>query len=119
MISNFLIVFISKEFSKEFYSVNITFLHLRVVLILFLLTVTFFSFQNQLYFLRVLLKILKTFSCNLFCDIKYVCLLCDQIPKLLTLNNRMEYVHLFLLFKNYLDYFRIHLINNSRSVSMI
>ena len=52
-------------------------MYLHVILILFLLTVTFFSFQNQLCFLHVLLKIHKCFSNGLFRNIKYVCLLCD------------------------------------------
>ena len=50
----------------------------------------------RLFFLRVLLKIHKTFSSNLFHNIKYVCLLCDQILKLLTLN--IDYLHINLFF---------------------
>ena len=48
------------------------------------------------WFLDVLLKFHKTFTYSLFHDIKYVFLLCDQIPKLLTLNIHNEYGHLFL-----------------------
>ena len=43
-----------------------------------------FSFQNKLYifcaFSKIHLKIHKTFSYNLFCDINYVYFLCDQMP---------------------------------------
>ena len=70
-------------------------LHLDVTLVLLLLTITFFSFQNQLYLLRALLKILKTFKYNLFYDIKYVCFLYDQMNKFLPLNIRKVYAHLF------------------------
>ena len=56
------------------------FLHLCVILIIFLLTVAFFSFQNQLFFLQVLLKNHKTFSYNIFHDIKYAYFLYDEIP---------------------------------------
>ena len=91
-----------------FYKCNIL-LHLDVILILVLLTIKFFSFQNQLHFLRVLLKIHKRFSYNLFCNIKYVCFLCHQMLKFLTLNICKEYVHIFLLLKNFSDCFHIHL----------
>ena len=94
MISDFSIIFILANFFRIFFSKCNILLHLDMVLILLLLTVTFFSFQNQLHFLRVFLKKYKTFSYNLLHNIKYVCFLCDQIPKLLTLNstrNRLTY----------------------------
>ena len=58
--------------------------HLDVILVVSLLTVTFFSFQNQLYSLHNLL--------------------------LYSLHNiRKEYTHLFLLIKNFLDCLHTHL----------
>ena len=45
-----------------------------------------FFFQNQFYILHVLLKINKTLSYNLFCDISYVCFDSFYMAKLLTLN---------------------------------
>ena len=87
MISVFLIILIvSKLFLGFFFCKYSMLLRLDVILILLLLTVTFVSLQNQLYFLRVLLKKYKAFSYNLFHDIKYPCFLYDQIHKLLTLN---------------------------------
>ena len=53
---------------------------------------------------------IKSFSQNLFRDIKYVYLLFDQIPKLWTLNIHKEYSLQFLLVKNFLDYLHIHLL---------
>ena len=64
----------------------------------------FFPFQINYIFLRVLLNLHKKFSYIIFCDIKYVCFLCDQIPKLLILNNHKECAHLFLLVKNFLNF---------------
>ena len=69
--------------------------HFDVILVLLFLTVAFFSFQNQLYFLRVLLSIHRAFSYNIFHDIDYVCFLRDKMPKLLTLNIHKEYAYLF------------------------
>ena len=74
MISNFPIIYISKESLYEIFSTNCNrLLRLSVILTLCLLTVTFCSFQNQLLFLRVLLKIHNIFSYNLFQRYK-VCL---------------------------------------------
>ena len=64
MISDFSIIF--RIFFRK-YNIH---LHLDMILILLLWTVTVFSFQNQLYFLRVLLKKYKTFSPNLVHDIQ-------------------------------------------------
>ena len=66
IISNFSIIYIFRE-------IFLRILFCKYFSILFLLTVTFFSFQNQLYFLHVLLKIHRTFSCSLFPRYK-VCL---------------------------------------------
>ena len=78
MISNFPIIYISETIFYEIaYSIL---LHLRVILTLCLLTVTFFSFQNQLFFLCVLLKIHKTFSCYFFLDTKYACFYMVKLP---------------------------------------
>ena len=82
--------------------------HLDANLVFLLLTVTFFSFQNQLYFLRVLLKIPNFFLYNLFRYVKYACFLYDEMPKLLALNILKESDHLFLLLI-FLDYWQIHL----------
>ena len=72
MISNFSIIYIFKELFDEIFSANIFCIFMWFYLfIYFLLTVTFFPFQNQLYFLRALLKIYKTLSYNLFHDLKY------------------------------------------------
>ena len=71
--------------------------------------VAFFSFENQLYFWRVLSKIRKTFVYNLFDDLKHVYFLSDQMPKMLTLSIHNEYTPLFLLLKTFLDYLHIHL----------
>ena len=68
-----------------------------------------FSFQNQIHLLGVPSKIDKTFSYNLFHNIKYVYFLFDQILKLLTLNIYKEYDHLFLLL-TFLHYLFIHLL---------
>ena len=76
-------------------------LHLDVILVILLLKVTFFSFQNQLCFLCFS----KTFSNNLSRNIKCVCFLCDQMPKWLLLNIHKEYAHVILLLKNFLDCF--------------
>ena len=92
-----------------FHKCNIL-LHLDVVFNIFLLTVAFFSLQSHLYFSRVLLKIHKTFSYNLSCYLNYACFLCDQTPKLFTLNTHKEYVHLFFLLKISLDYLHTHFI---------
>ena len=100
MVPNFLIIFIiSKLFLSFFFCKYNILLRLDVILVLLLLTVAFFSFQNRLYFSRTLLKIRKTFSHNLFLNIKYVCFLYNQMSKLLALNIRIEYVHLFLFLK--------------------
>ena len=104
MISNFSIIYTFREFFLRFifHKCN-NILHPDVTLVLLLLTVTFFLFQNKLYFLRALLKIHKTFLYSLFHHIKYVCFLCDQMPKFFTLNIRKEYATQFLLLKNFLD----------------
>ena len=65
MISRFSIIYTFRELFKIFFHKYKTRLHLDVILILVFLTVTFCSFQNQLYFLRVLWKKYKTFSYNL------------------------------------------------------
>ena len=110
MIFDFSIVFIFTKLFLGFVFLKYTILlRFDLDLILLLLTVTFFSFQNHLYFLRVALKKYKTFSYNLFNNIKHDCFLYDQITKLLTLNICKEYAHLFLLLKNFLDYLCIHL----------
>ena len=58
-------------------------MHLDVILDLLLLTIIFFSFQNQLYFLRAPLKIHKSFSYNIFRmfvgDIEYPQEICSPI----------------------------------------
>ena len=113
MISDVSIIFI---FSKPFLGFKLFFLfcnynillRLDVILVLLLLTVTFFYFQNQLYFLRVLLEKYKTFSYSFFHDIKYAYFLYDQIGKLLILNICKEYAHLVLLLQNFLHYLFIH-----------
>ena len=92
-----------------FHKYNII-LHLRVILILFLLTVTFFLFKINYIFSYSFKESQNLFIQYVFSyGIKYVYLLYDQIPKLLTLNICKEYVHLFLLLKNFLDYFLIYL----------
>ena len=103
-----LIICIFESFFNIFFHKYSIRLHLDVILVLLLLMVTFFSFQNQLYFLCVHLKIHKTFWCNIFCNIKYVCFLCDPMPKSLILNIRKEQAHLFLVLKNILDCLHIH-----------
>ena len=106
MVSEFSLIFIFSKLFTIFFSKYNLILRLDIILFFILLVVTFFSFQNQLYFLRVLLKQHKTFSYNLSHDIKYACLLYDQIPNMLTFNFRKEYPLLPSLF---LDYFHIHL----------
>ena len=110
MLSNFPIIYTFREFFLRFFfhKYNIL-LRLDVILILLLLTVAFFLFKINYIFLRVLLKKYKTFSYNLFHDIKCACFPYDEIPKLLTLNIHKEYVHLFLLLNIFLDYLHIHL----------
>ena len=110
MISSFLIIsaFRGIFFLRFFFHKYNILLPLDVISILLLLTVTFFSFQNHLYFLCVLLKKYKSFSCNLFHDIKYVCFLCDQMSTLLTLNIHNKYALQFFLLKKCLDYLLIH-----------
>ena len=95
LISDFLIIYIFRIFLDSFSTDVLHYFASWCDFTSFLLTVTFFSFQNQLYFLRVLLKKHKTFSYNLFHIIKYVYLLFDQTPKLLALNIHKEYIHLF------------------------
>ena len=80
MISNFLITCISKEFLSNLFHRYNTLSHLRVILTLCLLTATLFSFQKQLFFVRVLLNNYETFSCNLFHGIKYVCFYMVKFP---------------------------------------
>ena len=113
MISNFPIIYTFRKLFKDPSTTNITYfcilLHLDVILVLLLLSVTFCSFLHQLYFSCVLLKIHKTFSYSLFHDLKYVFFLCDKIPKLLTLNIHKEYAPENLLLKNFLEYLHIHL----------
>ena len=66
------------NFAKiPFHKCNIL-LHLNVILIFLLLMVTFFSFQNQLYFYCVLLKIPKNFFRQSFPWYK-VCLFSIQL----------------------------------------
>ena len=68
---------------------NLANILLRLAISVFLLLmITFYSFQNQLYFLRILINKYKSFSFNPFHNIKYACFLYDQIPKLLD----MEYL---------------------------
>ena len=107
MISNFPIIYVFRELFQDSFPSNIT--HFACDFSSFFVKGNIFSFHNQLYFLRVLLKIHKAFSYNLFRDIRYVCFLCDQVPKLLAFNKCKEYAHLFLLLKNFLDYLHIHL----------
>ena len=66
-----------------------------VILVLLLLTITFFLFKSIIFF-ACSLEDHKTFLCNLFRDIKYVCSLSDQMPKLLTLNIYKKYESLYL-----------------------
>ena len=69
MISEFSIIYIFSIFKCN------VLLHLDMILILFLLTGTFFSFQNQLYFPHIHLKKYKTFSNNIQSFPRYkVCL---------------------------------------------
>ena len=82
MICNFSIFFIKQTFLTFFFHKYNTFLHLDVHVILFFANDNIFSFQNWLYLLRDLLKKYKTFSYNLFHNIKYACFLCDEIPKI-------------------------------------
>ena len=84
---------------------------------LFFVNGSIFSFQSQSYILRVLLKIHKTFSYNLPHDIKYACFPYDQMTKLLTLNIRKQYAHLFVAedFSGLLAHPSIFLINDSMS----
>ena len=87
MISDFWIIYVFSIFlGILFHKYNILF-HLCAILILFLLTVIFFSFQNQLYFVHVILKNHKTFSYNLFRNIKYACFLHDQISKIIDIES--------------------------------
>ena len=110
IIWDFPIIYIFRElFLRFFFHKFYIHSHLDVILVLLLLMATIFSSDNQLHFLRVLLKINKTFSYNPFRNIKYVCFLCDQIPKLLKLKIHKEYSYLFLLFKNFLDWLHIHI----------
>ena len=74
MISNFSYKFYYQQtFSRIFFHKCNILLHLDMILVIFLLTVVFFSFQSQLYFSPVLLKINKIFLYNLPQDIKYAC----------------------------------------------
>ena len=72
MVSNFTIVFV---FSKLFCVISISAnveckrLDLDIILALFLLTVTFSPFQNELHWLHFPLKKHKTFSCSLLHNI--------------------------------------------------
>ena len=109
MISNFLIIYTFRELFNYFFQKHNILLHLDVISICLLIIVTFFSFQNQLYFLGVSLKFHKTFTYSPFHDVKPVCFLCDQMPNLLTWNIYKEYADLFLLLKNSLDFLHIHL----------
>ena len=100
-------------FGRFFFRKCNNFLHLGVVLTLLLLSVTYFSFQSQLNFSCVLLKIYKLFSYFVAHDINYHFFQCDLIQKLLALN-----IHLFLLLNNFLDYFHIHLLTWRFPLSM-
>ena len=87
MTSDFLIIYVFSIFlGFLFHKYNIL-SHLCVILILFLLMVIFFCFQNQLYFLHVILKNHKIFSYNLFRNIKYACFLHDQIPQIIDIES--------------------------------
>ena len=93
MIFDFSIIFIFTKLVLGFVFLKYNILlRFDLVLILLLLTVTFFSFQNHLYFLRVALKKYKTFSYNLFNNIKHDCFLYDQITKLLTSVEIVQYL---------------------------
>ena len=87
MISDFLIIYVFSIFlGFLFHKYNIL-LHLCAVLILFLLTVIFFSFQNQLYFLHVITCKFFCMLYNLFRNIKYACFLHDQTPQILDIES--------------------------------
>ena len=110
MVSNFSVIFIFGKFlSIYFYKYNIP-LHLGVILVLFLLTATSVVFFISKFFKincifcvflkiqRKLLKIQKTFSCNLLRGINYAYFLQNQMPKQLIQNIRRRYVFLFFVF---------------------
>ena len=60
-----------------------------------------FFFSKSIIFFACFLKVHKTFSYNLFYDMKYVCFLYSQIPKLLTLSIRKKYAHLFFVVEEF------------------
>ena len=70
MISNLSIIYIVRGFFASLWDFNS-----------FGVKGNIFSFQNLLYFLRVLLKTCKTLSYSLFHDTKNAYFLSDQIPK--------------------------------------
>ena len=96
MVHNFSITLSFPNFLWIFFCKCNVLLGLDVILALFLLTTTFF-FQNQLYFLRVFLKIYKIFSYNFFCDTNYAYFLYNQMPNQLALNICIECFSIFLL----------------------
>ena len=89
MVSNFSVIFIvCKRFCKYFL------FYLGVILVIILLTVTFFSFQSKIYFFYVFLKNNKYLLHNIY----YAYFLYDQMPKLVTLNIHKEYVAVFAVY---------------------
>ena len=109
MISNFSIIFTFCNFFYESFSCKCKILfHLDVILVLFLLTVTFY-FSKSIIFFACSVKDSQIFLYSLPHDIKYACLLYDQMSKLLTLNICKENIVLFLLLKISLDCFHIRL----------
>ena len=112
MISNFLIVFISKEFFKESFPTNITFFYILCDFNSFLVSDNIFLFSKSVTLFAFSLKDSQNFFIQFFGNIKCVCLPCDQIPKLLTLNTHKEYARLSLLFQMFLDHFHTHLFFN-------
>ena len=103
----------SSIFFFDSFSTNITFFCIFfVILVLFLLTVTFFLVKINYIFLACSLKESQNVFIQLLCNIKYAGFLNDRIPKLLIIHKK--YAHLLLLLKN----FSIHLfflIKDSRS----
>ena len=68
-----------------------------------------FLFLESIIFFACSLKEVQNFFIQSFRNKKYACFLYDQIQKLLALNIRKGYAHLFLLLKIFLDYFHINL----------
>ena len=103
--SYFLIIFIFRKRFRFFFCKYNILLHLDMIFVLFLLTAVFFFFSKSVIYLVCFLKKSQNFFINLFHDIKYVCFLYDQIPKLLALNIYKEYAYIFSLLKIFLIYF--------------